>query len=106
MTKSVTIRDVTYDSMSEAAAALGVSINAVSSASKRGTLDNVGLGSRQPGCAASYTKSTEIAGVTFPSRTAAAEALGVSLSALSLYFTVLDAAHNYAASISEENENV
>jgi len=106
MTKSVTIRDVTYATMREAAGALGVSKATVSSAASRGTLDSVGLGPKQPGCAASYTKTTEIAGVTFPSRTAAAGALGVSLSALSLYFTVLDAAHNYAASINEENDDV
>ena len=106
MTKSVTIRDVTYDSMSEAADALGVSRSAVSSAARRGTLDSAGLGPRPPGCAPAYTKTTEIAGVTFPSRTAAAEALGVSRATLSSYFTVLDAAHNYAASINEENDDV
>lgn len=39
----VTIRGTAYASVSQAAAALGVTISAVSHAARRGTLDNVGL---------------------------------------------------------------
>jgi predicted DNA-binding protein (UPF0251 family) len=76
----VEIRGVAYESIGEAARALGVSQQAVSSARKRGRLQFVGLGLRgNP----SATKPITIQGVDYPSRTNAAEILGVSKSAIS-----------------------
>ncbi len=42
--KSVTIRGITYPSLSAASAALGVSVSSISASIKRGTQDRIGLG--------------------------------------------------------------
>lgn len=97
MTKPVTIRGVAYPSQKAAAEALGVAKATVCAAAKRGTLDKVGLGLSQPGCEPAYTRPTTVAGVTYPSRKAAAEALGVTLSQLSGYMSVVEVLEAEAA---------
>lgn len=89
MTKPVTIRGITYPSQAAAAKVLGVAKATVCAAAKRGTLDKVGLGLSQPGCEPAYTRPTTVAGVTYPSRKAAAEPLGVTMGQLSGYMTVV-----------------
>ena len=88
MTTPVTVRGVTYPSMTAAARALGVTKQAVSRALDKGTLDGVGFGRR---CEPTYTRPTIVCGVAYPSRRSAAAALGVRPSQLSAYFTVLKA---------------
>lgn len=62
VSKSVTIRGVTYASMGEASRALDVSHTCVSSAVKRGTLDFVGLRKANNNC-----KPVTVNGVWYPS---------------------------------------
>lgn len=101
MTTTVTIRGVTYPSQKAAAEASGVSVQAVSSARQRGTLDRVGLGPLRAGCPPVFQKPITVQGHTFPSRTAAAEALGIPRSYLSSYVAVVEAIDNYARRIKE-----
>ena len=89
--KAVTIRGVTYASMRHAAKALGVTPQTVSAAAKAGTLEGVGLGPLKHGCAPRYTRATVIEGVAYPSRTAPAEALGVTRTQISHYLKVRSA---------------
>ena len=90
MTKTITIRGVTYPSQKAAAAALGVSTATVSCAKMRNTLDGVGLGPRQKGCDGNYKKPIEFNGVEWPTRRALADHLGVRPSELCAYFKVRD----------------
>lgn len=62
------IRGVMYESMAEAARALGVSAHAIWDAAERGRLDRVGLGRRQ----------VSVRGVEYESMSAAARGLGVN----------------------------
>jgi hypothetical protein len=82
---------VTYPSRKAAAEALGVSGQTITTAAKRGTLDFVGRGPRKPGCDPAYTLPTTVGGVTYPSRKAAAEALGVTQNHISGYIAVMHA---------------
>jgi len=88
MTKQVTIRGVTYPSRKAAAEALGVAGQTITNAAKSGTLDRVGRGPLKPGCDPVYTLPTTVGGVTYPSRKAAAEALGVTQNHISGYIAV------------------
>jgi hypothetical protein len=88
MTNRVTIRGVTYPSQIAAADALGVTRQTITGAVKRGTLDFVGLGPPKPGCKPAYVHPTTVGGVTYPSRKAAAEALGVTQVYISGYIAV------------------
>jgi hypothetical protein len=97
MTKSITVRGTTYPSHGAAAQALGVSRQTVSAASRAGTADTIGTGPLQPGCEPRYVKPTVIGDHTFPSRKAAAEALGVSLPQLSGHIAVLAALEKFNA---------
>jgi hypothetical protein len=65
----VEIRKVRYNSVRHAAAVLGVTIAAVYSALRRGTMDSVGLGNTQ-------RKPTELFGLKFASLSDACRALG------------------------------
>lgn len=65
----VTIRGVTYETVAEAAGALGVTRNAIYNALERGSIDKVGLG------AGGITRNTPFAG--WPSMTEASRALGM-----------------------------
>lgn len=87
MTQRITIRGIEYPTQAIAAAALAVTRQTVSQAAKHGqaALDRVGAGPYRPGAA---KKQTTIGGHKFPSRKAAAAALGVSESALSVYIAV------------------
>ena len=89
--KSVTIRGVTYESLSDAARVLGVSKQAVSYARSKGSLDLVGL---NPNLSASQlnSKPVEIEGVEFLSHKQAARALGVLNSDITSYSKVVRAA--------------
>lgn len=91
MTNPVTIRGVTYPSQTAAADALGVAKATVSAAALGGTLDDVGRGLPQPGCEPAHTRPTTVGGVTYPSRKAAAAALGVTVAQLSGYMAVVRA---------------
>jgi hypothetical protein len=88
MTKPVTIRGVTYPSQKAAAEALGVSTQAITQAVRRGTTDNVGLGPLQKGCEPVRLYKITLGGVPYPSHKAAAEALGVTSTAISNYLKV------------------
>jgi hypothetical protein len=94
MTKSITVRGVTYPSQKAAAYALGVTGQTLGAANRRGTLDTVGLGPLQKGCEGVHKKPVILHGVEWASRAALAEHLGVSQSQLSSYFTVRDALHS------------
>lgn len=75
----VTVRGVTYGSAKEAAKALGVAKSTVYSALCRGNPDSLGLrrGTRPPESRKSGRgKEITIGGITFPSISAASEALG------------------------------
>lgn len=82
--RPVTIRGVTYASRAEAGLALGVAAATIGQAERLGYLQTVGLkrtmgveaGGRMP-------HPVTIRGVTYPSQTAAAKALGVSTSRIS-----------------------
>jgi len=65
----VKVRGVVYESVKEAAQALGMSVAGVYGALDRGKADLLGLGKTSP-------KKTVIAGVEFRSMSAASEALG------------------------------
>lgn len=65
----VEVRGVTYESVREAAAALGVTIAGVYTALDRGRIDKLGLGKTRP-------KKMVIGGITFRSASDAARALG------------------------------
>jgi hypothetical protein len=65
----IQIRGVTYESVKEAAAALGVTIAGVYTALDRGRIDKLGLGKTRP-------KKTVIGGIAFRSASDAARALG------------------------------
>lgn len=69
----VKVRDVTYESVKEAAAALGVTVAGVYTALDRGRIDKLGLGKTMP-------KRMVIGNVTFKSASEAARALGFSRS--------------------------
>ena len=88
LAKPVTIRGVEYRSSLDAAKAIGVSVQTVRQAVSSGTLDNVGLGPRKLGDAPTYGRATNIANVLYPSRTAAAKALGVTISEISSYIKI------------------
>jgi hypothetical protein len=94
VTREVTIRGVTYPSQRHAAEALGVAPQTVAHAVKRGTADNVGLGPLQKGCKPPRLCAITIGGVAYPSHKAAAEALGVTSTAISFYLKVLRAIEN------------
>jgi hypothetical protein len=94
MTRAVTIRGVTYPSQRHAAEALGVSTQAITQAVRRGTTDNVGLGPLQKGCEPVRLYKITLGGVAYPSHKAAAEALGVTSTAISFYLKVLRAIEN------------
>ena len=91
MTRAVIIRGIEYPSQRAAADALGVKPATISAARDAGTLDFVGLGpcdgERK---ARTSNRETIIAGKVYPSRTAAAQALGLSLSAVCGYARVAD----------------
>ena len=88
MAKPVTIRGVTYPSQRHAAEALGVSTQTITQAVQRGRLGTVGLGRLQKGCDGVYQREVTLGGVTYPSKKAAAYALGVLPSVLSGYLKV------------------
>lgn len=75
------IRGVLYPSQSAAARALGVSQSTINQALERGTQDHVGQGRRWRSGAP--LRPCYINGHRWPSRTAAANALGVSRAAIS-----------------------
>lgn len=77
MTKSITIRGVTYPTASAAALACGVTVSAISQAAKRGGLEKVGL--KVPRRAA---VPVTVRGVTYPSQTVAACALGITVASV------------------------
>ena len=89
--KPVTIRKVTYRSQSAAAEALGLSKQAITDAIKRGNPDSAGTGPHKRGGGPAYLKPLTLGGVHYPSRKAAAEALGVESSQISNYLRVLEA---------------
>lgn len=70
----ITIRGARYRSKVDAANAIGVTVGAINSAIRRGTLETVGLGSL--GCV-DEPFEIEIRGVRYRSQWAAAKALGV-----------------------------
>jgi len=78
----VLIRGVEYQSVRDAAKAIGVSPSAICKALKvTGTADNVGMGKLGAGLGnKNGAKPLTLAGVTFTSRTDAAKKLGVSRS--------------------------
>ena len=88
MTKTITVRGVTYPSQKAAADAFGVSRSTVGSAKQRGRLDAVGLGPLKKGCEGIRKTPIRMDGVQWPSHAALAEHLGVTQSQLSTYFTV------------------
>ena len=67
------IRGAKYPSQLAAARALGISHSAISLAVRRGDLNNVGLTKRS----GRVGKSTTVGGVTYPTRQAACDAVGV-----------------------------
>lgn len=83
--KPVTIRGVNYPSHSAAARALGVSASAVSAAVALGTQDHIGLGNAGRSRIGRRGNPITIGGVTYPSQSTAARALGVSTSTISRY---------------------
>lgn len=91
MTRAVTIRGTVYPSQRAAADALGVKPATIAAARDAGTLDYVGLGpvsgERK---ARTSRRETIIGGEVYASRTAAAQALGLPLSAVSGYARVAD----------------
>ena len=89
--KPVTIRGVTYRSQTAAARALGVSNQAITTAVKRGNPDSAGTSTRKKGGGPAYLKPITLGGVHYPSRKAAAEALGVESTQISNYLRVLEA---------------
>ena len=89
--KPVTIRGVTYRSQTAAAEALGLSKQAITDAIKRGNPDSAGTGPRNKGKGPAYLKPLTLGGVDYPSRKAAAEALGVESTQISNYLRVLGA---------------
>jgi hypothetical protein len=94
MTRAVIIRGVTYPSQRLAAEALGVTPQTVGHAVRRGTTDNVGLGPLQKGCEPPRRCAITLGGVAYPSHKAAAEALGLTSTAISSYLKVLRAIEN------------
>ena len=89
--KPVTIRGVTYRSHTAAAEALGVPKQTITTAVKRGNPDGAGTRPRRKGGGPAYLKPLTLGGVNYPSRKAAAEALGVESTQISNYLRVLDA---------------
>lgn len=71
----IRVRGVTYDSVKEAAAELGVTIDGVYGALNRGGLETLGLGKTQP-------KTFTVGGITFRSMTQASLSLGFNRSYL------------------------
>ena len=74
--KPITIRGVTYPSRKAAAEALGVHTRTIYAAARVGALESVGLQVDRPPRLSDMPVT--IRGVTYPSRKAAAEALGVA----------------------------
>jgi type IV secretory pathway TrbL component len=87
-TGPVEIRGQVYANQTAAAAALGVTRAAVNIALRTGKAATVGLGLRGNQNGASNRRITTIRGVTYESRAAAAQALGLSLSQLSTFLSV------------------
>ena len=83
-TGSIKIRGVVYPSRKQAAFALNITVSAIANAIRRGRIATVGLGRHNPvpksGRPGIPTLGPD--GVTYPSRTAAAKALGVHHSKL------------------------
>lgn len=89
--KPITIRGVTYQSQTAAAEALGLSKQAITDAIKRGKPDSAGTGPHKRGGGPAYFKPLTLGGVHYPSRKAAAKALGVEPTQISNYLRVRDA---------------
>lgn len=79
--KPVIIRGERFASCSEAATRFGLTGAAVSLASRRGTLDNVGVGTGHSECNA---RPVEIDGVQYPTIKAAKDATGMTRHKLTL----------------------
>lgn len=75
--KPITIRGVTYPSRAAAAQVLGIQVEGLYDAIRRGTVQNAGLGQGKAKCI-----PITIRGVTYPSYAEAARALGVSPSSV------------------------
>lgn len=74
----VSVRGSIYESVAEAAEALGVSASTVRSAIARGTTDTIGMGGGNPRGAMPHAKPVTIGPVIFPSMRAASAALGMA----------------------------
>lgn len=88
MTRPLIIRGVNYFSVKHAADSIGVSAAAVSAALKKGSAENVGLGMSGNRDGANNRRETILKGVTYKSRQAAAESLGVSCPELSAFLRI------------------
>lgn len=84
--QTLTIRGVTYPSITAASKALGITKQAIASAKERGTLEFVGLGRKPLG--GTNRKSVYVGEQKFETVTEAAEFLGISASRLSSYIHV------------------
>jgi hypothetical protein len=78
----VPIRGITYPSVAAAAKAFDTSTSWIYRMMAKGRLDDVGIEPKNPACALARI-AVNINGVDYPSMTAAAEARGVTVSALS-----------------------